>query len=116
MPRSEDWKRRISGCQKTEFLKKSRFLIANRRCLSQIVLEIDASLSTKKDLALELSSAKRFTHSILRPIDALVLLYQFSERVTELTPFTNDLKRIDNAIQRLGWGHHGALRRDLSRI
>ena len=39
-----------------------------------IVLAIDTSLSTRKDLPLELASARRFAHAILRPVDALVAL------------------------------------------
>ena len=69
-----------------------------------IVLAIDTSLSTKKDLPLELSSAKKFAHAILRPVDALSL-YQFSETVEEITSFTPDLKRIDRGIERV---HQGA--------
>ena len=69
-----------------------------------IVLEVDTSLSTHKDLQLELQSARRFTHTILRPVDALAL-FQFSEIVDELTPFTSDLRRIDNAIEHV---HPGA--------
>ena len=69
-----------------------------------IVLEVDTSLSTHKDLQLELQSARRFTHTILRPVDALAL-FQFSEIVDELTPFTADLRRIDNAIDHV---HPGA--------
>jgi Ca-activated chloride channel family protein len=65
-----------------------------------IVMAIDASLSTKKDLKLELASARRFAHEILRPQDALSL-YQFSEVVEELVPFTADLKRIDAGIERV---------------
>lgn len=68
-----------------------------------VVLAVDASLSTRKDLKLELESARRFTHSILRPIDALAL-YQFSEVVNELVPFTPDLKRIDRGIDRVQSG------------
>ena len=49
-----------------------------------IVLAIDTSLSTRKDLPLELASARRFAHAILRPVDALSL-YQFSETVSEVT-------------------------------
>src|SRR5215475_10575861 len=64
-----------------------------------IVLAVDASLSTKKDLALELESAREFAHSILRPIDAMSL-YRFAETVHELAPFTSNLKRIDDAIRR----------------
>src|ERR1051325_12099819 len=69
-----------------------------------IVLGIDTSLSTRKDLPLELTSARRFVKAILRPIDGLSL-YQFSEIVNELTPFTSDQKRIDRAI---GGIQHGA--------
>ncbi|HEX6908166.1 MAG TPA: VWA domain-containing protein [Terriglobales bacterium] len=69
-----------------------------------IVLEVDTSLSTYKDLHLELESARRFAHTILRPVDALAL-FQFSEIVDELTPFTSDLRRIDSGISRV---HPGA--------
>jgi len=65
-----------------------------------IVMSIDASLSTKKDLKLELLSARRFAHEILRPQDSMSL-YQFSEVVEELVPFTSDLKRIDMGIDRV---------------
>jgi Ca-activated chloride channel homolog len=57
-----------------------------------IVLGIDASLSTRKDLKLELESARRFARSIVRPIDALSL-FEFSEVVNEIVPFTSDLQR-----------------------
>jgi Ca-activated chloride channel family protein len=73
-----------------------------------IVLAIDTSLSTRKDLPLELGSARRFAHAILRPVDALSL-YEFSEIVSELTPFTPDLNRIDRAINRLRLGSATAL-------
>jgi Ca-activated chloride channel homolog len=69
-----------------------------------IVLDIDTSLSTRKDLPLELNSARRFAHAILRPVDALSL-YEFSEIVDEVVPFTADLKAIDRGIERL---HPGA--------
>jgi len=38
-----------------------------------IVLAVDTSLSTRKDLPLESASARRFAHAILPPIDALFL-------------------------------------------
>jgi len=63
-------------------------------------MAIDASLSTKKDLKLELASARKFAHKIMRPQDSLAL-YQFSEVVEELVPFTSDLKRIDAGIERV---------------
>jgi Ca-activated chloride channel homolog len=65
-----------------------------------IVMAIDASLSTKKDIKLELLSARRFAHEILRSQDSMSL-YQFSETVEELVPFTSDLKRIDMGIDRV---------------
>jgi Ca-activated chloride channel family protein len=42
-----------------------------------IALAIDTSLSTRHDLPLEQTSAKKFAHAILRPIDALSV-YGFS--------------------------------------
>ena len=73
-----------------------------------IVLAIDTSLSTRKDLPLELASARRFSHAILRPVDALCI-YQFSEVVNEVIPFTSDLKRIDRGIDRVHVGAATAL-------
>jgi Ca-activated chloride channel family protein len=73
-----------------------------------IVLALDTSLSTRKDLPLELASARRFAHAILRPIDALSL-YEFSEIVNEVVPFTPDLKRIDHGIDRIRVGSATAL-------
>jgi Ca-activated chloride channel family protein len=73
-----------------------------------IVLDIDTSLSTRKDLPLELNSARRFVHAILRPVDALSL-YEFSEIVDEVVPFTADLKAIDRGVDRLHLGAATAL-------
>jgi Ca-activated chloride channel family protein len=73
-----------------------------------IVLAIDTSLSTRKDLKVELESARRFVRSIVRPVDALSV-YQFSEVVDELVPFTSNLARIDAAIQRARVGAATAL-------
>jgi Ca-activated chloride channel family protein len=73
-----------------------------------IVLDIDTSLSTRKDLPLELNSAKRFAHAILRPVDGLSV-YEFSEVVDEVVPFTSDLKVIDRGIQALRLGAATAL-------
>ena len=64
-----------------------------------IILAVDTSLSTKKDLPLELMSARKFAHAILRPQDGLAL-YKFSEGVREVVSFTSDLKAIDAGIDR----------------
>ena len=73
-----------------------------------IVLEVDTSLSTKKDLPLELASARHFAHTILRPIDGLSV-YEFSEIVDEVVPFTSDVKTIDRGIDRIHVGSATAL-------
>ncbi len=73
-----------------------------------IVIGIDASGSTKKDLKLETDSAKRFAHDILRPIDVLSV-YSFSEDINEVVPFTSDLKRIDHGIGEIVPGSATAL-------
>lgn len=73
-----------------------------------IVLDIDTSLSTRKDLPLELNSARRFAHAILRPVDGLSL-YGFSETVDQVVPFTSDLRVVDRGIQSLRPGAATAL-------
>jgi Ca-activated chloride channel family protein len=69
-----------------------------------IVVAIDTSLSTRSNQKLEAESARRFAHAILRPIDGLSL-FQFSEIVDQVTPFTSNLQVIDRAISRI---HPGA--------
>jgi len=73
-----------------------------------IVMSIDTSLSTHKDLPLELTSARRFAHAILRPVDALSL-FEFSEVVSEDVHFTPNLKVIDHAIDHVHPGSATAL-------
>jgi Ca-activated chloride channel homolog len=69
-----------------------------------IAMAIDTSLSTRHDLPLELASAKRFVHAIVRPVDALDV-YSFSEVVSNTTRgFTPDLKRIDESIDHIRVG------------
>src|SRR5271170_391936 len=69
-----------------------------------IALAVDTSLSTRKDLPLELISARKFAHTIVRPQDGLAV-YKFSEEVSQMVPFTSDLKKIDAGIDRV---HNGA--------
>jgi Ca-activated chloride channel homolog len=105
----------VATLQKENFLlkedgKEQKIAIFDRESelpLS-IVLAVDTSLSTRKDLPLELSSARKFAHTILRPQDGLSL-YTFSEEVREVVPFTADLKRIDAAIDRIRNGAATAL-------
>ena len=69
-----------------------------------IIVAIDTSLSTRKDLPLELASARRFAHAIVRPVDALSV-YKFCEIVDEVVPLTADMKQIDRGSDRI---HSGA--------
>ncbi len=73
-----------------------------------IVLAIDTSLSTRKDLPLELASAHKFVHTIVRPQDGLAV-YTFCEDVREVVRFTSDLKTIDSGIDRIRNGAGTAL-------
>ena len=68
-----------------------------------IVMGIDTSESTRRDLKLETASAKRFAQSIVRPRDRLAIL-QITENVDQLTRFTSDMRAIEHSIDRLEVG------------
>jgi Ca-activated chloride channel homolog len=68
-----------------------------------IALAIDTSESTRRDITLEMSSARKFVRSILRPVDH-VSLFQISEDVTQLTRFSSDIKSIERGIDHLTAG------------
>jgi Ca-activated chloride channel homolog len=73
-----------------------------------IVLAIDTSLSTRKDLRLELDSARRFIRTILRPRDRVMIL-AFDTEVREIVRFTSDLKAIDRGLDSIRAGGATAL-------
>jgi Ca-activated chloride channel homolog len=73
-----------------------------------IVVAIDTSLSTRKDIHLELESARRFIHGIMRPQD-VVSLYQFDAYVDRVQDFTSDLHRVDRALDGIRAGSATAL-------
>ncbi len=105
----------VASLKKENFLlkedgKEQRIAIFSRESALplSIVLAIDTSLSTKKDLPLEQAAAHKFAHTILRPQDGLAV-YKFSEEVTQVVPFTSDLSRIDAGIDRLHNGSATAL-------
>jgi len=94
----------VSSLQKENFVlkedgKEQKIAIFSRESALplSIVLAVDTSLSTRKDLPLELTSARKFAHAILRPEDGLSV-YKFSETVSQMVPFTADLKKIDEGI------------------
>ena len=68
-----------------------------------IALAIDTSESTRNDMKLEVASAKKFVHSIMRPVDQ-ASIFQISEDVLQLTKFTNDIKKVDRGIDDLQKG------------
>jgi Ca-activated chloride channel homolog len=105
----------VGGLEKENFLvkedgKEQKIAVFSRESALplSIVLSVDTSLSTRKDLPLELMSARKFAHTILRPQDGLAL-YKFSEEVSEVVPFTSDLKKIDAGIDRVRNGAATAL-------
>jgi len=73
-----------------------------------IAMALDTSLSTRKDLPLEVSAARRFARTMLRPVD-VISLYQFSTYVSEAMPFSNDQRRLDTALNHLRTGAATAL-------
>jgi len=68
-----------------------------------LTLAIDTSDSVAKDLAVEQHAARRFAHAILRPQDKISLL-EFASAVSELTPLTNNLNKIESGIAHLRGG------------
>ena len=105
----------VANLQKENFVlkedgKEQKIAIFSRESALplSIALQVDTSLSTRKDLPLELISARKFVHAIVRPQDGLAL-YKFAEEVSELVPFTSDLKKIDAGIDRVRNGSATAL-------
>ncbi len=68
-----------------------------------IALAIDTSPSTQREFKLEVSSAHKFVHSILRAEDHLSV-FEVTENIDQLTGFTSDIKRIDRGIDSLRVG------------
>jgi Ca-activated chloride channel family protein len=73
-----------------------------------IVLAIDTSGSTRKDLPLEKTAAHEFIHSLLRPVDQLDLM-DFNSEVREVVPFTANERRIDSGLEDMDVGPATAL-------
>lgn len=73
-----------------------------------IVLAIDTSGSTRRDLPLEKTAAHVFVHSLLRPVDKLDLM-DFNSDVREVVPFTADVRHIDWGLEDLDVGPATAL-------
>ena len=73
-----------------------------------VVLAIDTSGSTRKDLPLERATAREFVRSLLRPRDQMDLM-DFNSHVREVVPFTNDVQQIEAGLDHLDVGPATAL-------
>src|SRR3954454_15725861 len=73
-----------------------------------LVLAIDTSGSTAKDLYLEQSASKRFIHALLREQDQMSLI-GFATEVRQLVPFTNKVQQLDRGLNGLRVGDATAL-------
>jgi Ca-activated chloride channel homolog len=68
-----------------------------------LILAIDTSASTFKDRNRERDASKTFIHALMRPQDRMGL-FQFSNDVTELVPFTSKVSALDRGLNSLKGG------------
>lgn len=68
-----------------------------------LALMIDASASAYKDLKFESDAAARFIAQIVRPADTLAV-FEFDEDVTELSGFSSDVPRLQEAVRKIAPG------------
>lgn len=73
-----------------------------------IVMAIDTSGSTRKDIPLEKQAAREFVHSLLRATDRMDLM-DFNSGVREVVPYTSNPRRIDEGLERMDYGPATAL-------
>jgi Ca-activated chloride channel homolog len=63
-----------------------------------LILMVDASASTFKDLKFEGDAAAQFIHKIVRPDDRLAV-YEFDEDVTQLADFSDNVTKLQAAVR-----------------
>ncbi len=73
-----------------------------------MVLALDTSESMSRDDKLARDAAKRFAKTMLRPQDEMAV-EEFSDTVSEIVPFTNDVKRVERGLGSLDYGPSTAL-------
>jgi Ca-activated chloride channel homolog len=73
-----------------------------------LTLMIDSSLSEFKELVFETDAASRFIQKLVRPGDRLAL-FEFSDAVTQLAPFTSNVATLQAALKRIVPGDGTAL-------
>jgi Ca-activated chloride channel family protein len=79
--------------------KIERFEAETNRPLD-LALMIDSSMSTFKDLKFETEAAAHFIRQIVRPGDTLAV-FEFSESVSELSEFSNNVPTLEAAARRI---------------
>jgi Ca-activated chloride channel family protein len=82
--------------------KIERFEAETNRPLD-LVLMIDASASTYKDLKFETEAAAHFIRQVVRPGDRLAV-YQFDESVLELSDFSDQVPKLQSAARKVAPG------------
>lgn len=73
-----------------------------------IVMALDTSGSTRKDIPVEKDAAREFVRALLRPADRLDLM-DFNSDVREVVPFTCNVRLIDAGLDHLDFGPATAL-------
>jgi len=105
----------VGGFEKQDFQlfedgKPRTIAIFEREAASplSIVLAIDASETVMTSERLERAAAKQFVRGILREQDELDLM-EFADTVSELVPFTNQVKRVEDGLSAIQRGDETAL-------
>src|SRR5271169_1707415 len=65
-----------------------------------LALMLDTSLSTTKELKFESETAAHFIRQVVRPTDHLAV-FEFSDEVTQLSTFSNDVNYLQSAARRM---------------
>ncbi len=73
-----------------------------------LTLMIDSSLSEIKELEFETEAASRFVQKLVRPADRLAL-FEFSDAVTQIAPFSSDVPMLQAALKHIVPGDGTAL-------
>jgi Ca-activated chloride channel homolog len=68
-----------------------------------LALMVDSSMSTLKDMKFEIEAASHFIHQVVRPGDTLGV-FEFSEHVSELAQFSDNVSELQAAAHRIGPG------------
>jgi len=82
--------------------KIERFEAQTNRPLD-LALMVDSSMSAFKDLKFETEAAAHFIRQVVRPGDTLGV-FEFSESVTQLSDFSDDVPKLQGAVRRIAPG------------